>query len=96
MLNYFGEKDAPECGVCDVCRAKRYTEPDEADIAAMSYEIIKRLQTYGTVTVDSLIASFPTRRALAAEVLRLLVDDGAVEIKGRNVALIDSKQLDTN
>lgn len=87
MLNYFGEKDAPECGVCDVCRAKRHTEHDEADKVAMSYEIIKRLQTYGTVTLDSLIASFPTRRVLAAEVIRSLADEATVHIKGRNVSL---------
>ena len=60
----------------------------------MSYEIMTRLRQYGRVSSDSLIASFPTRRRLAVEVLRNLIDHGAVKADGRYVELnSDNKDL---
>jgi len=87
MLRYFGEKDAPECGTCDVCRSRKHCVPDESDRAAMSYQILDRLRTYGTVTLDSIVASFPSKRGLAAEILRQLSDEGIVIVKGNTVKL---------
>ena len=94
LLEYFGEENAGDCGMCDVCRGRRHTEHDSGDTAAMSYEIMTRLRQYGRVSSDSLIASFPTRRRLAVEVLRNLIDHGAVKADGRYVELnSDNKDL---
>ena len=94
LLEYFGEENAGDCGMCDVCRGRRHTEHDSGDTAAMSYEILTRLRQYGRVSSDSLIASFPTRRRLAVEVLRNLIDHGAVKADGRYVELnSDNKDL---
>lgn len=85
LLEYFGEKNARDCGICDVCRAKRKgNAPDEK---ALKAQIVDRLRSYGRVTVVSLIASFPTCREAAAEAVRVLADEGLVALDGPDIML---------
>lgn len=85
LLEYFGEKNARDCGICDVCRARRKCNaPDEK---ALKAQIVDRLRSYGRVTVVSLIASFPTCRETAAEAVRALADEGLVALDGPDIML---------
>lgn len=85
MLEYFGEKDAPECGVCDVCRDKLRRRPSDSDREAVATEILRKIERREYTTVDALIASFPAKRRLAVEVLRDLCDEGRVRVDGNTI-----------
>lgn len=86
MLEYFGEKDATDCGMCDVCRAKRGVHVVDDDSQSLRDEIIGKLRQYGDVTIQSLVASFPACRREAAEVISQLADEGVVATDGYRVS----------
>ena len=40
LLNYFGQTDAADCGVCDICLAKRKSAAKEAEKMAEQKSVI--------------------------------------------------------
>ncbi len=72
LLNYFGQEEAPECGLCDNCRAKRRVAPSPANLEqsilylasqAGGNDIRHIARQLHPATVDEVIAA---ARALAA------------------------------
>lgn len=86
ILEYFGEKDARDCGICDVCRGRRSNPPTCSDMQDLKKEILCKLHQYGKVTIVSLVSSFPARRREAAEAVRQLADDGVITVDGPDVS----------
>lgn len=86
MLEYFGEKDIHDCGICDVCRSRRSNVSAGDDMQDVRDEILYKLRQYGKVSVASLVASFPGRRREVSDALRQLADDGAVTVDGPYVS----------
>ncbi|MGL5892830.1 MAG: RecQ family ATP-dependent DNA helicase, partial [Bacteroidia bacterium] len=79
LLAYFGEKDAPACGYCDVCRAaKAGTAPDNKTLA----EEIKKLLS-SPKTLHEIAAAFPeTHQKQVTEVIREMMDNGIIGLQG--------------
>ncbi len=91
ILNYFGEKDAEPCGMCDVCRSHRKKGVDNITAKELEQAVIDKIATYGrpSVTLTSLVDSFGGRRALVADVIRDMVGRGILAIDGPNVLPAD-------
>ena len=82
MLEYFGEQNAPECGVCDVCRERSKREPTSITVKNIKSEIERKFQNKGVIGIDDILSHFPTRRKLVTEILRQMVDEGKLHIEG--------------
>lgn len=83
MLSYFGEKDSPSCGRCDICR-----ESKKSATHISKEEMVKKVWDYlkmypSGVTIPVLEHDFTPADELAGEALRFLLDEGfAVESHG--------------
>lgn len=78
LLQYFGEDDAPRCGICDVCLRRH-----ELDVSDIEFEkltgAIKRLITTESVTMKKLIATihqYPEDKVIAS--VRWLLDSDLI------------------
>ncbi len=81
LLEYFGEKDAPRCGNCDVCRKN-----DDSGVGRVEFDLIRsnirEVIRHGNYTPDELPAKtdFPPEKAIT--VIRWLLDNGQLERGG--------------
>ena len=84
MLRYFGEKDAGECGKCDVCRAARRREATRsgAEQQEMRKSIIYRVSQPGGTTVESLVGDLRGSREEIVAEIRRLADSGEIILDG--------------
>lgn len=75
LLEYFGEKDARECGHCDICKRK-----DEMDISLYEFNLIsgniKELVKHSNVMAQELIDLLPYPSEKSIRVIRWLLDNG--------------------
>ncbi len=75
LLEYFGEKDALDCGICDVCleRSKTTASPDDFE----RYKIkIKNLLKKENLTIEELLESFsPKHQNRILKVVEYLLDE---------------------
>lgn len=86
MLRYFGEKDAPECGKCDVCRSKKRTVATSVSVSEIRESILYQTSHPGGSDVSTLLANTPGRREEIIAEIRNLADSGAVIISGDRVS----------
>ncbi len=82
LLQYFGENDACDCGVCDVCREHIRREPDSRTLLSVADQIRDCVNSARRMSIDQLADRFPTCRSAAIEQLRRMVDDGEFSIDG--------------
>lgn len=76
LLQYFGEQDAPDCGICDICR-KRKREPPTSQ--AVYERFLKLIEGKATIGTEELVLSFGNLRAdEVAGAVRKLVNEGLV------------------
>lgn len=78
MLAYFGEKDAADCGHCDICRhnSRQNTSPSPEQMAET---LIKLLSDRGPMNSHAIAGHFRSHAEKAIESLRLLRLEGYVE-----------------
>lgn len=77
LLNYFDEKNATNCGSCDVCIG-RHELPNGAEIKSIS-EYIKNTIKAESISMRSLISRFSASKELkAVKVLEQLIDNQLV------------------
>lgn len=73
LLSYFGEKNSPDCGCCDVCHAR-----NRSGVTNYEYNTIRQLleQSVGeeAVLVSELIKPFPFPMETSITVIRFLTD----------------------
>lgn len=80
LLKYFGEKNAPLCGICDVCLGRTKADIDESEYERYKLKI-QRLVKREKLTPSEVALSFGNKRtALIEQVLTYLIDEGFVEI----------------
>lgn len=86
LLEYFGQKESPACGTCDVCRdsgnkssQRKAAEPEDPAVEISGF-INDRMK--GRYTLDDVARHFSSPASSLsqswAELLRLLIDEGAV------------------
>jgi len=82
MLKYFGERDACDCGKCDICRERKRMDKAGAihdSIARRLEEALKN--SPDGITIDSLRKMFvPRQLNEAIALLRQMVEDGDVKL----------------
>ncbi len=85
LLQYFGEAEAPECGMCDVCRKRKVEIPNTRQV----YERMLNLLTDGgTITLPQAVSTFgrlPAREV--ADALQALLNEGLLLRDGDNLRL---------
>ncbi len=80
LLKYFGEIDAPLCGVCDVCLGRTQSDVDEQAYERYKGKI-QRLVKREKLTVEEVSTAFgPKRVAQIEQILQYLMDEGFVAI----------------
>jgi len=80
LLQYFGEKDAPICGVCDVCLGRTKSDIDEEEYERYKLKI-KRLVKREKLTRAELITSFGNKRQeLIDQIVSYLIDEDFIDL----------------
>jgi ATP-dependent DNA helicase RecQ len=79
LLSYFGEKNAPPCGECDVCRRR-----NELNLSKYEFDLlleqIKSILTHSPSTVKDIVEQ--TEKAdKTIKVIRWLMDNGKISVK---------------
>ena len=76
LLEYFAESDAPACGVCDVCLARKKAQQAPADTAALQASLLGLVQATPLLP-RHLVARYPAAEAATVTAaLRTLVELG--------------------
>lgn len=87
LLNYFEEKDATTCGICDICleRSKTATNPDDFE----RYKIkIQNLLKKDKLSVEELLAAFaPKHQNQVLKVIEYLLDERVLKKVGEKLQL---------
>ncbi|ALD21309.1 ATP-dependent DNA helicase RecQ [Hymenobacter sp. DG25A] len=79
LLEYFGELDAPACGVCDICLAKKKASQDAAPTPALREQLLKLLRTTPQTPREVLAHFVPGQAPAVTELLRELVERGELK-----------------
>ncbi|MGS0528438.1 RecQ family zinc-binding domain-containing protein [Zobellia nedashkovskayae] len=81
ILEYFGENNTEDCGICDVCIKKR--TPQQPTFIEVSKEITSILQD-SPHTSRALIAVMTYKEKLVLRALQLMLEDDVIEIDTKN------------
>ena len=75
LLEYFDEKDAKECGICDVCLERAKTKPDADEYERYKFKI-QNLLKRDTLTIEEVLDSFsPKHQNRVLNVIEYLLDE---------------------
>lgn len=75
LLAYFGEQEADDCGICDVCvRKKRQLKESEASCISAILHLLEAKET----TLEILLTELPFPREQLTDTVRQLMDDGFI------------------
>lgn len=73
LLQYFGESDSPECGLCDVCQSMHRIGLSSFEFNEISRQVKKILET--PCSYESLLLKLKGNREKSMEVLKWLLDN---------------------
>ena len=79
LLSYFGEKDSPACGHCDVCMAKKKKEPT-LDMHKKATAQVESLLRQESADLHTLVATTGLPEQEALTLIRHLQDDGKIRL----------------
>jgi ATP-dependent DNA helicase RecQ len=83
LLEYFGETDVPECGRCDVCRAKRtaarpqVVDPEQA--------ILRLAADSKGIEIDDLCRILSLHREIVTDIIRPLIDQHVLTVRATRI-----------
>ena len=80
MLTYFGEKDARDCGTCDVCRSRRKAAATAADDSRLRESIIYLAGHNPAPTIDHIAAQLSISPDRLIPLLRTMIDQGLLTL----------------
>jgi ATP-dependent DNA helicase RecQ len=87
LLNYFGEKDAKDCGHCDVCLTKKNREVNSSVVNQIIRAVLDLLGN-GELELEKAITSVRFPKNQVIEALRFLCDNGQVVMKDNKIRKI--------
>ena len=86
LLAYFGEKDAPACGICDLCRARIAAGEEILTVRKVYADLLDRLEDGQSLTLEEAALSYGNlRRREAASVLQQLLHEGLLRQEGEKI-----------
>ena len=74
LLSYFGEKDAEDCGSCDICLSKNDSGLNNRDFNAIRGQLLGLLSDRQPLPVTTLIPSLPFPEEKIVTTIRFLVE----------------------
>lgn len=81
LLAYFGEKEAKDCGKCDVCLKKAMNDTETKTLETAMINFLKK----GPATLQMILSSVPRlKEDWALEILRYLADEGVIVKEDEN------------
>jgi ATP-dependent DNA helicase RecQ len=84
LLQYFGEKDAKDCGKCDVCIEKKRREKSECDMKIIIHEVLMLIKN-GEGRVEGVLASVDYPEKQVVDALRFLSDSEQIVISNNEI-----------
>ena len=85
LLQYFGESDAPKCGICDVCTGRTQSEVSTSDFERYK-DKIQLLLKREPLSLEQIVESFaPKRQEQVLKTLEYLLDEGFLEQQGEKL-----------
>ncbi len=87
LLRYFGQTESPDCGCCDVCRARRTVAPAPDLRQTTRRKLIEYVnESDGEYSIEGIVAEFgnPSKNYSPdyLDILRQLIDNGDVPMYG--------------
>jgi ATP-dependent DNA helicase RecQ len=91
LLQYFGEKQAKDCGKCDVCLNEKQQELRSSDMERLVQAVLNQLSEE-EITLDEIAAAtgYPKKRLI--EALRFLSDNRQVMIQDNRIRKITAAE----
>lgn len=86
LLEYFGDKDAADCGCCDVCLERKKTRAAaNAERAAIEEAVLTRLRERGEMQYEELRCVDGLDPREVSAVIREMVSDGTLSVDVRGI-----------
>lgn len=79
LLSYFGQKNPPRCGMCDVCLKRKETEISDTEFQALKTAMEKALEDTD-LTLKELLEKVNSKKQKIIDVLRILQDNETVTL----------------
>jgi ATP-dependent DNA helicase RecQ len=74
LVSYFGEKEAEDCGCCDVCIAKKKATASESEVESIR-RLLLATESSGPFPMEQVIEMLPYPRATVEKVVRHLLEN---------------------
>jgi ATP-dependent DNA helicase RecQ len=84
LLQYFGEKNAKDCGKCDVCIEKKRREKNASTMKTVIHEILVLIEN-GESRVEGILASVDYPEKQVVDALRFLSDSEQIVINNNEI-----------
>ncbi len=78
LLEYFGQKNAPECGNCDVCRKKTETGLSRFELNKYKTEILELIDFQG-ISIDNVVNKVALNEEKTIKIIQFLLDNELIE-----------------
>ncbi len=81
LLQYFGEEDTRDCGICDVCLGRNEVNIGKGDYERYKDKIQKLLEPKPLMLKDLVNSFAPKREVTVLKVIEYLVDEGYIKME---------------